>query len=147
MKLRGHHIFCTALFSGHGYDERFTEKMGSIISQWQRGENACVVTCADEVCSACPNLTENGGCTLGTDNVFTRDTAALRVLGLCENQPLSWSEAGKLLSQISEEDFQAVCGNCRWQQEGLCSFEHLAVSISGRKQEKDKSMLPDQECI
>lgn len=137
MKLRGHHIFCTALFSGHGYDKHFTEKMHSIILDWQQGGSARIVVGTDEVCSACPNLTEKNGCTLGTEDVLSRDAAALKVLKLAENQPLTWSKAGELLSQITREDFQAVCGSCRWQKEGLCSYEML---ISRAKKRCDTAL-------
>lgn len=132
MKLRGHHIFCTALFSGHGYDEAFTKRMSEIIEAWEAGEAAEVLTSADDVCLACPNAKPCGGCTLGTEDALRRDTAALQVLGLNTGEILTWQLAGRLLSRLSEDDFQAVCGNCRWQRDGLCTFKLLQKSISER---------------
>lgn len=129
MKLRGHHVFCTALFSGHGYNEAFTEKMRAIISNWKTGEAAILSAEPDEVCSACPNHQADGGCKLGTENVLYRDNSALRVLRLNSGDRLTWKQAGTLLSEITEQDFQAVCGDCMWQREGLCSFELLKKSV------------------
>lgn len=132
MKLRGHHIFCTALFSGHGYDEAFTEKMGAVIAEWKNGEKAALLTAADEVCSACPNRLERGGCALGTKDVLRRDRAALKVLGLAPGREITWEQAGELLAHIAEWEFQEVCGDCRWQKEGLCTFPLLRDSAQNR---------------
>lgn len=133
MKLRGHHLFCTALFSGHGYDEAFAEKMGAVIERWKAGESVTLLTAADEICSACPNRQERGGCTLGTEDVLRRDQAALEVLGVPPGKRLTWKQAGDLLSSITEQGFQRVCGGCRWQKEGLCSFSLLQESAGTRK--------------
>lgn len=132
LNLRGHHIFCTALFSGHGYDEAFSERMTNIIKRWQSGEAAALFEGSDEVCRACPNRQADGGCELGTENAANRDAAALRVLGLSAGERLEWKRAGVLLSEISESDFQAVCGECMWQREGLCSFQLLQKSARSR---------------
>lgn len=125
MKLRGHHLFCTALFSGHGYDESFTKAMTAAVEVLQNGEPIELVSGPDGLCAACPNRMKGGGCALGTDDVLCRDRAAFQVLGLAAGESLSWRQAGKLLSQVTERDFQTVCGNCRWQKEGLCSQKLL----------------------
>lgn len=131
MKLRGHHVFCTALFSGHGYDEAFTENMSGLIEAWKAGEEAELTEGRDALCAACPNRLEDGGCALGTEDVSRRDRAALRVLGLAGGERLSWKGAGERLLPIGEEEFQQVCGGCRWQREGLCSLEQLKRSVKG----------------
>jgi len=133
MKLRGHHLFCTALFSGHGYDEAFTEKMSAVIEKWKTGESIILLTTADEVCSACPNRRKQGGCALGTEDVLRRDQAALEVLELSPGDHLTWKRAGTLLSRVTEEEFQKVCGNCRWQKDGLCSYSLLRESAETRE--------------
>lgn len=92
-----------------------------------------LVTAADEVCSACPNRQERGGCALGREDVFRRDLAALEVLGLSSGERPTWKQAGDLLFHITERDFQRVCGDCRWQKEGLCSFSLLRKSAETRE--------------
>lgn len=132
MKLRGHHIFCTALFVGKGYDEGFAEKMDSVIHRWKQGEAAELVEGQDEICSACPNRLNDGGCLLGTEDVRRRDEEAAAVLGLSVSESLSWEQAGKYLSRLTEREFQQVCYSCRWQQKGLCTFTKLKQSAERR---------------
>ena len=98
MKLRGHHLLCTALFSGHGYSESFTQKMTELIRAMQNGERLSVFIGADEVCAACPNRTAEGGCVLSTEDVEKRDLAALRVLRLSPGEELTWAQAKSRLS-------------------------------------------------
>lgn len=125
MKLRGHHLFCTALFSGCGYDEAFTENMKSVLEKLQAGEKVQLAEGPDRVCSACPNSQPDGGCSLGTDDVARRDREALRLMQAVPGDKFAWREAGEKLSRLTEDQFRAVCGNCRWQKEGLCSYRLL----------------------
>ncbi len=122
-------MFCTALFSGHGYDQAFTAKMGLILEKLEAGETIVLLTAEDEVCAACPNRLKKGGCALGTEDVLRRDLAALRVLKLSQGETLDWKESRKRLSRLMETEFQEVCGNCRWQKDGLCSFSLLQESV------------------
>lgn len=130
MKLRGHHLFCTALFSGHGYSEAFTENMQSILGALQAGEPIELTCGPDQVCMACPNLSGEGGCALGTEDVCRRDQSALRVLDLKEGGTLTWKQSQERLADLTEALFQSVCGSCRWQREGLCSFQLLRERTS-----------------
>lgn len=125
MKLRAHHLFCTTLFSGHGYDRAFAEKMAAVISARDAGEAFCLCEGADEVCGACPNRLEGEKCALGTEDVLQRDREAFRVLGLVPGTACSGADALRRLSRLAEADFLAVCGGCRWAQEGYCSFRLL----------------------
>lgn len=125
MNLRGHHLFCTALFSGHGYDSAFTEAMETAIKALKAGEVLQLTSGMDELCKSCPNRLESGVCALGNEDVLYRDRAALAVLGISLGKTLSWERAQSLLARLSEDEFQRVCGNCRWQKEGLCSWQLL----------------------
>ena len=125
-QIRGHHLFCMALFSGHGYDPAFTENMAGLIAALRAGERFRLTEGQDQVCGACLHRQENGGCALGTENVLQRDRAALRVLNLTAGRELGWEQARERLAAVTEEDFEAVCGKCRWAGEGLCSFALLA---------------------
>ena len=59
--LRGHHMFCMALFSGHGYDEAFTQNMSALIEEGRLGGRFRLVQGHDAVCGACPNRQGDGG--------------------------------------------------------------------------------------
>lgn len=130
IELRGHHIFCTALFSGSGYDRAFAENMGRLIEHMQKGERLRLVQGHDDVCRYCPNR-EPEGCALGTQDVYRRDLAALGVTELTAGQELDWAGLRECLGNISEADFQQVCGDCRWQREGLCSYALLRERTAG----------------
>lgn len=130
--LRGHHLFCTALFSGSGYDAAFVENMTGIIEAWKDGEPVQLCQGQDAVCEACPNREPDDGCSLGTEDVRRRDRAALEALGLKPGQTLTWEQVKTRLSLVDEAGFQYVCGSCRWQREGLCSWDFLH-SRTGQK--------------
>lgn len=132
MRLRGHHLFCTALFSGHGYDRAFTEKMKETLSALEAGKPMELGFGPDELCAACPNRREDGGCELGTENVLQRDGDSFAVLGLEPGTSLNWKEAGERLAQVTDEEFFRVCGDCRWQKAGLCSPELLRERCEAR---------------
>lgn len=130
--LRGHHMFCTALFSGSGYDQAFTENMTELIQDMQKGETFRLVQGHDDVCRYCPNRKPDG-CTLGTADVSCRDASALEVTGLAPGRVLDWDELRERLAQVSETEFQQVCGDCRWQKEGLCSYQLLHRRMAGQR--------------
>ena len=126
--LRGHHLFCTALFSGHGYNQAFAENMAALIEEGRSGGEFLLVQGQDGVCAACPNREEGGGCALGTEDAARRDREALAVLDLAPGDRLSWRDIAARLERLSPEDFRRVCGGCRWAREGLCSYELLMVN-------------------
>lgn len=128
-RMRGHHMFCTTLFSGSGYDRAFAENMARLIQDMQKGEGFRLVQGHDDVCGCCPNR-EPDGCSLGTADVSCRDAAALEATGLVPGQVSDWNQLRERLSRLSETDFQHVCGNCRWQKEGLCSYQLLLERVT-----------------
>lgn len=123
--LRGHHMFCMALFSGHGYDEAFTQNMSALIEEGRLGGRFRLVQGHDAVCGACPNRQGDGGCALGTEDVARRDREALDALDFQPGRELGWDEIAGALNAIGPEEFQRVCGGCRWAREGLCSYALL----------------------
>lgn len=123
--IRGHHLFCMTLFSGHGYDERFAENMGQLIRIFQAGEPFRLCAGQDAVCEACPNKIPSGGCALGSEDVLCRDEAVWEVLGFEPGQEVNWREAMEKIREVEEAGFQQVCGGCRWAKEGLCSYSLL----------------------
>ena len=125
IELRGHHLFCTFLFSGSGYDESFTENMKKTIDSLRQGEPFQICRGHDAICACCPNRLPDG-CALGTEDVARRDAAALRELNISPGDELTWERLRARQAGIGAEAFQRVCGACRWQREGLCSFALLS---------------------
>lgn len=117
-------MFCTRLFSGSGYNQAFADNMGRLVENMQKGEKFQLVQGHDDICRYCPNR-EPDGCALGTEDVQRRDAAAMEVTGTAPGQVLDWAELRERLEKLSEEDFRYVCGDCRWQREGLCSYPLL----------------------
>lgn len=123
--LRGHHLFCISLYTGHGYSQAFTENMDAVIRGLKNGEKLTLCMEQDCICEACPNREAGGGCALGTEDVLCRDKAALEVLNLEVGQEITWPKMVSLMGQLNRTDFQKVCHSCRWAKEGLCSYELL----------------------
>lgn len=122
-RLRGHHLFCGTLFQGHGYDEAFANRVEDVLSQLASGENVILCAGSDDFCGACPHRREENGCALGTEDVSRRDQAALKAVGLAVGQELRPAQVGERLRKVTEAQWEQVCGNCRWQKEGLCSWK------------------------
>ena len=128
MRLRGHHLFCTTLFQGCGYDENFVARMQETLSALRQGAAFRVCRESDILCGACPHKTEEG-CDLGTEDVLNRDDAALAAVGLAPGTELCLPEVGALLKNVTKQQWDSVCGGCRWQREGLCSWETFQASV------------------
>lgn len=124
-KIRAHHLFCMPLFSGCGYDQAFTENMGLVIHRLKEGESFLLCQEHDVLCNACPNLKGEGRCSLGDEDVESRDQAAMEVLGLQPGMTLTWQAVIRRLRSVSQKDFSFVCGGCRWNKKGLCSWRLL----------------------
>lgn len=141
MRLRVHHLFCSALFVGKGYSEAFCRNMSGIVRNlW--GENPQgktlhsgqeendgeveLVISPDVICKECPNLI-NGRCSLDDNNVVSKDEKLAERLGLEINR--SYPVTGLLrqtAENLTEEIFETSCHNCEWYLAGLCSYEKLA---------------------
>lgn len=81
--LRGHHLFCMTLFTGHGYDERFTENMRRHLEDLKKAKDSKTLLVAedDSICAACSNLV-GSCCALGDEDVKARDRHARETLSL-----------------------------------------------------------------
>lgn len=122
-QLRGHHLFCAALFQGCGYNEAFTRSMEEALAALAAGEGMSLVYGSDDLCKACPHCLPGNACGLGTSDVLRRDQAAREACGLSLGQELSPVQVGERLRQVNRSQWEKVCGGCRWQREGLCSWE------------------------
>lgn len=136
LRLRVHHLLCSALFVGKGYSESFCENMQEIV-QWlweksSQGEEREVelISGEDSICKECPNLTKEG-CSLEDNHVVSKDIRLAQALQLQTDRSYS---VDMLLHQtaqnLTEEIFETSCHNCEWYRIGLCSYEKLADKYS-----------------
>ena len=109
-------------FKAMAYNQAFTARMQAVLTALEEGEPFALCQGSDDLCAACPHRRPEG-CALGTEDVLRRDAAALRVCGFEAGQELLPSQAGERLRRVREPHWQLVCGGCRWQREGLCSWE------------------------
>ncbi len=141
MKLRVHHLFCSALFNGKGYSDTFVSNMQNIVDMLfpakeagkspnmpYAGQSALsaekLELCAgpDLICGACPNLAD-GACKLDDNNVVSKDIRLAAALGLECGKPYRKEDLIKAVaSALTEDLFESACHTCRWYQEGLCSY-------------------------
>ncbi len=120
MNLRPHHALCIQKFTGHGYDDRFTEHMTQVcrtLRDFPETEVTVASGC-DDLCSACPNNREGSCSTL--QKVETMDAATLRALSLRPGDTVPWQTmASAARAKIfSTDEFTHICGSCEWY--GLC---------------------------
>lgn len=133
MRLRVHHLLCSALYVGEGYSEAFCRNMDQVVKRlWDSAEQEKepeeieLVTCPDCICSECPNLTDKG-CSLDNNNVVSKDAALAEKLGLKLGKPYYIPELlRQTAGNLSKEIFETSCHNCEWYQMGLCRYEKLA---------------------
>lgn len=134
--LRGHHLLCTRLFSGNGYNQIFTEHMKEIVARtgtdkykkfgvFPQAKGIRLICGTDDICRKCPNLSENKQyCILGNEDVQKKDRLTLEYAGLLENGLYTLEEAERGVKQINREQFDEICGSCRWYGK-YCRYEEL----------------------
>lgn len=139
LTLRGHHLLCSRLFSGHGYSEDFALRMGEVVSRtglknykppvtYEKAEKVRLICEHDYVCEKCPNLINedaNFFCNLGDDDVINKDRKTLEYAGLKENNIYTPEKLQEGVEKITREQFTEICGTCRWFKAGYCSYELL----------------------
>lgn len=133
MRLRVHHLFCSALYVGKGYSEAFCQNMQKAV-QWlwnpAAGENeerkAELVLEPDSICAVCPNQ-KGRGCILDDNHVVSKDAKLAQALGLAIDHTYSVSDLlGQVAQKLTKEIFETSCNQCEWYRMGLCSYEKLA---------------------
>lgn len=147
MRLRVHHLLCSALYVGKGYSEAFCENMQKVVTwlwgplsgleeEAGEGESESIlcegekreirlITEPDNICKACPNLGDNG-CKLDDDHVVSKDAALAQALGLETECVYPAAELLHIVSSnLTAEIFEDSCHNCDWYKQGLCRYEQL----------------------
>lgn len=127
-QLRVHHILCTKLFRGHGYSNGFAKEMGQqvYILRSQPFTEIQPVAHPDEICSACPHLTEKNTCDSNNNQVQIKDVTLWKILHLKEGTIYTYEDLLQRVRQyFTKDDFRIICGDCSWNKSGLCNYEQL----------------------
>ena len=131
VELRAHHILCSVLYTGHGYSDEFVVNMNRIVDSLRDGCQVKILCRPDVICGTCPNARADGGCALEDnerhgpmEKISGLDSLVLDWLGL-EADATYWSSHvfAKAKELITSEFFKNACGGCRWNKEGLCSYD------------------------
>ena len=118
VKLRPHHFLCIQLFTGHGYDDRFTAHMYGTIRLLSAGAQVLVQEGCDDICEKC--LNRNKSLCKSFDKVRGLDEAVRAVLGVSYGDQLAWKDITvKVQKEIfGRSSFDNICRDCEWY--GLC---------------------------
>lgn len=133
MRLRVHHLLCTALYAGKGYSEAFCENMQKTVQWlWEECREVELTAGPDHICSACPNLCENG-CKLDDNRVVSKDEKLAQALGLETGRVYAVPVLlGTVEKNLTAEIFETSCHNCDWYAQGLCRYETLREKYRNR---------------
>lgn len=116
MNLRPHHALCIQKFTGHGYDQTFTDHMTKLCETLKNQPETPVhiISGCDELCAFCPNRS-NGSCST-LEKVDAMDAAVKSATGLSPGDTLPWRElAGLARKNIFEtKKFEKICSDCQW---------------------------------
>lgn len=126
--IRVHHILCTTLFEGKGYSEGFCLGMEKIVSRLRKEpeQKLLPVCCPDAICSDCPYLTPENTCSSNYNQIAKRDEYLWKLFELQTGQSYSYLQLQKIAAEkLKESDFMKICGDCRWNKAGICTFKKL----------------------
>lgn len=126
MSFRVHHILCTNLYRGLGYDGAFCENMTAVVSRLRREPDTLLklVTHPDAICLDCPNRIGEDFCSNGDNHVSVKDHALLEPLHLKEGSLYTYRElCSHAETYLSREVFEKSCCGCQWFTDGICRYE------------------------
>lgn len=121
INFRPHHLLCTLGFRGHGYSEAFVANYKDIVAQLQEGRPLTVVAGIDDICAACPCLTEDRSACQGEENIRRLDALVAKTLQVRVGEILTWTEVKQRIRQhVTVEKLRHICHGCRWRELGHC---------------------------
>lgn len=124
IKLRPHHLLCTQGYSGKGYSREFVENMTEIVKSIKNEKvQVQLIFSEDDICSKCPNLSENNICKSDTVNII--DNKVIKYFELEEKIYEYESLIRYIKSHIIKEIMDDICGNCEWYSISKCKKRML----------------------
>lgn len=124
--LRVHHLLCIPLFVGEGYSDSFSVNMRRQIGFLDAApETEVTLVCEpDGICAGCPNLQPDHTCGSDRNHVELKDRELAQMLGIVPGKTAAWRALlAEAKEHLTQEMFDASCGNCQWYQAGLCTFQ------------------------
>lgn len=111
MKLRPHHLLCIRKFTGHGYDEAFTNAMTELVREVRRNPKTEIVLVqgCDDLCESCPN--RRGGQCETEEKVRKMDEGVRSRLAEPRGTWQSFEDSAQILLQGR---WAEICGSCQW---------------------------------
>lgn len=116
IKLRPHHLLCSAFYVNKGYSDGFCENFSNILLRLNKGENFILTEGADDLCKCCPHKKEDNSC--ATQQKTQRyDSAALDFFKLNYGE---FYDYAKVMKSVKNTLAAALnnCVDCQWQ--SLC---------------------------
>lgn len=124
IKLRPHHLLCTQGYSGKGYSKEFVENMTEIVKLIKNEKvQVQLIFSEDDICSKCPNLSENNICKSDTVNII--DNKVIKYFELEEKIYEYESLIRYIKSHITKEIMDDICRNCEWYSISKCKKRML----------------------
>ena len=124
-KLRPHHLLCTQGYRGKGYSKEFVENMTEIVRTIKNEKvQVQLIFSEDDICSKCPNLSENNICKSNTVNMI--DNKVIKYFELEEKVYEYESLIRYIKSHITRKIMDDICGNCEWYSISKCKKIMLA---------------------
>ena len=124
IKLRPHHLLCTQGYSGKGYSRDFVENMTEIVKSIKNEKvQVQLIFSEDDICSKCPNLSENNICKSDTVNII--DNKVIKYFELEEKIYEYESLIRYIKSHITKGIMDDICGNCEWYSISKCKKRML----------------------
>ena len=124
IKLRPHHLLCTQGYSGKGYSREFVENMTEIVKSIKNEKvQVQLIFSEDDICSKCPNLSENNICKSDTVNII--DNKVIKYFELEEKIYEYESLIRYIKSHITKEIMDDICRNCEWYSISECKKRML----------------------
>ncbi|HCC35691.1 MAG TPA: hypothetical protein DEQ02_08705 [Ruminococcaceae bacterium] len=121
--LRAHHLLCLSHFVGKGYSDGFTRHMAKVLARLKNGEELCLVSGCDDICSHCPHKS-GGVCASGNPEAI--DAEVFSRTKLSPGVRMTWNKAAGIIKPLCS-DIQRICGKCEWRT--LCEKNHKILDI------------------
>lgn len=121
MRLRPHHLLCTQSYSGKGYDDAFVQNMNQLVAKLRTEEQTPVeiVFHSDELCSCCPNRTDNNLCK-DNQKVTSYDKKVTEYFDIEAKTYIYQDITRKIRENMTPEMLEDICGNCEWYPVSAC---------------------------
>jgi hypothetical protein len=116
-------LVCLHFFTGEGYSREFIDNLRCLLQRAAGDEDILVVEGADDVCRACPYLSENQ-CFHEPDaerKIRRLDESAMFFLEIKPSEKVKWQDLRLKVQSALSQWFSSFCDGCDW--ETLCQRE------------------------